>query len=247
VRYGAVLSIALVSLSLPCAYATAKGLDEGEENRLYTNEYASCMVDINHKRAAEIILNDVSDLTFAAKYQDILIDKPLNEVFECRQMHMRYQAEWLMNEDLLRFALAEALVRADLKSDKSTNFSDRAPLSHYQVETKDALAVRLRLTEKKQIPMLEKAFEQQLAMMWLAYYGECVVRRDPMKVRDWLFSKSGSAAEDQAIQNIAESLSACLTDGQKLNFKRNVLKGAMAVNYYRLAMAKPITPAGAAH
>lgn len=246
-RAKVISALALVALTLPCVCAAAMGLGDDEEKQLYTDAYASCMVDINHQRAAEIILKDVSDQAFITKYQDIFIDKALNEVFECPQMHMRYQAEWLMNEDLLRFALAEARVRADLKLDRSTNFSDRAPLSHYEMEPKVTLARRLQLTESKRQPLLDKAYDQKRALFWLAYYGECVVRRDPANSRDLLLSKSGTTAEDSAIHSISPSLSACLPDGQKLSFTRQILKGTMAVNYYRLAMAKPMASAGAAY
>jgi len=232
-------SLALVSLAVASSAIPGRaeaGNSREKEWRGYMESYASCVVAHAHARAREIVMNDPSDRDLQKKYSDIFIDKPVDAIYTCPLLNLRYQAEWLMNPDMLRFDLAQELVRSDLGQFETASFATVPALTHRDVESKDALAARLHLTAKKQANQLQLVYETAVGSVWLSHFGECVSRQDPMLVKSWLQSKSGSIEEKQAMQNLGPAFAGCVPDGRELHFNRYDLRGAVAMSYYRLSM-----------
>lgn len=232
-------SLALISLAAATSAIPSRaeaGNSQEKEWRGYMQSYASCVVAHDHARAREIIMNEPSDRDLQRKYDDIFIDKPVNAIYTCPLLNLRYQAEWLMNPDMLRFELSQELIRSDLRQFETDSFTTVPALTHRDVESKDALGARLHLTAKKQADQLQLAYETKLASVWLSHFGECVSRQDPKLVKSWLLTKSGSTEEKQAMPNLDTAFSACVPDGRELHFNRYDLRGAVAMGYYRLSM-----------
>ena len=230
----ALISLAVASSTLPSR--AEAGNSREKEWRGYMESYASCVVAHAHARAREIVMNDPSDRDLQRKYDDIFIDKPVDAIYTCPLLNLRYQAEWLMNPDMLRFELSQELVRSDLGQFEADSFASVPALTHRDVESKDALGARLRLTAKKQADQLQLLYETAQASVWLSYFGECVSRQKPKLVKSWLLTKSGNAEEKQAMQNLGPAFAACVPEGRELHFNRYDLRGAVAMGYYRLSM-----------
>ncbi len=71
---------------------------------------------------------------------------------------------------------------------------------------------------------------------WLSRYGECVVRQEPAKARYWLLTPPDSPEEISRINDLRPAFADCLNEGT-MKFNRTTMRGAVAINYYRLAMA----------
>ena len=82
----------------------------------------------------------------------------------------------------------------------------------------------------------QNGFEKAKVMGALSRYGECVVRRDPNDSRLWVLTPPDSPDEDGRIDALRPFFGACLKDG-KVAFSKATLRGAVALNYYRLAHA----------
>lgn len=205
--------------------------------RPYTDAYAQCMVWRHHDRAAAVILKDVDDETLKYKYGDVYISKPIISMPECDNLHLPPYSEFVLNANELRFSLAKSLVQTDLKGRTDESFASVPPLSHRPAQSIESLARLSGLSALSKRDALSKMQQGDEALMWLAYFGECVVRRDPANTRLWLFSRSRSSEEATILQTLNPSFGACLTDGRTLTFGREVLRGAIAINFYRLAIA----------
>jgi len=67
--------------------------------------------------------------------------------------------------------------------------------------------------------------------------GECAVRSDPIAARALLKTRLNSKEEARALQAMAFVFGGCLPKGTQVRFDATSMRGAVAVNYYRLANA----------
>lgn len=206
--------------------------------------YATCTVREHHGLAARAVLSDLDAEGLEKRFGDIFIEKPVAWVADCRELHIANGLAIWMKGEPLRMALAEALVKADLRDDTTVSFADRAPLhvsapNHSgEPGAQSATAV----SERNQ-----KHDDQRLVQAWLWRFGECVVRREPVLAREWLLSRAGTAEDAAASRRLAPAFGSCLPEGQKLALGKEMLRGSVAVNYYRLAKAPPVTGSGVVH
>jgi hypothetical protein len=146
----------------------------------------------------------------------------------------------------MRNVIAEMLVRRELANvpppvldevpglshrspgDPATTDSDGRPLAGHKAEL--ALA----------------AYERDRAAAYLSRFGECVVRVNPAGSKALLMSDEGTATEAAAFSALSTALGTCVAEGRTLNFDKWTLKGSIAVNYYRLAMAARNAPSSTA-
>ena len=71
----------------------------------------------------------------------------------------------------------------------------------------------------------------------LSMVGECAVRANPSGARDLLKARLNSKDEDAAVQALMPAFASCLAKGVQVHFNILSLRGTVAVNYYRLALA----------
>ena len=71
----------------------------------------------------------------------------------------------------------------------------------------------------------------------LSMIGECAVRADPTGARNLLKARLNSKDEDAAVQALTPAFASCLPKGAQVRFNILSLRGTVAVNYYRLALA----------
>ena len=139
--------------------------------------------------------------------------------------------------DLYRYALANALVNADFAKKADVDFEDRLPLAHIAVPAQSVLDASLHgIKSMRKRQQAQADFRESVGVAWLSRFGECVVRQAPTKARAWLLTPINVAEETSRINDLRSAFSECLGEGT-LKFNRVTMRGTVALNYYRLAMA----------
>jgi hypothetical protein len=208
--------------------------------------YATCTVRNHHNSARELILANVDNKTMERRFADIYTHEALALVVSCPELVLRFRSI-IIEPDAFRAAIADVLVNKDFRQGHIVNFEKVAPLVHLSAESNEDYQAKLIATKfTKKRSLIKQTHDQDVSRNWLSAYGECVVRKDPLLVREMLFSKPVSAEELVAISRIQPSLGACLVEGKELAFDRYTLRGSLATNYYRLAMADQTSSMGKA-
>lgn len=205
---------------------------ETAKNRQIMLDYAKCVVKQRHDRVAEAILSNVDNDMIQRQYRDLI--RP-----DCLVKAAGGDAAMKFGGDLYRYALADALVNADFAKAPNQDFSNRLPLSHLPLPDRAAFDLQLaEVKDKRQRDAMEKGFGKAAGTAWLSNYGECIVRQQPEKARLWLLTSPGVPEEMSRINDIASAFAPCLpASAGKVRFSRTTMRGAVAINYYRLSMA----------
>lgn len=200
--------------------------------------YARCEVRDNHAQSAKAVLSDLDAPDLERYFSDIFIEKPVAYVAGCRGLVIPDGQAFLLKGEALRMKLAEALVKRDLQNETSTSFADRAPLPVREPETREELDRTLANTRTESgRKHVQEAYDMRVAQSWLSHFGECIARTDPPRVHAWLLTKADTAEDVAATKALAPAFGACLGEGRKLAVGKDVLRGTVAVNYYRLTKA----------
>jgi hypothetical protein len=200
--------------------------------------YALCEVRDYHARSAKAVLSNLDAHNLEHDFSDIFIEKPVAFVAGCRELVIPDRQAFFLKGEALRMKLAEALVKADLKNETSTSFADRAPLPMREPETREELDRTLANTRTESGRRhVREVYDMRVAQSWLSHFGECVARSDPARVHAWLLTNADTAEDATATKALAPAFGACLSEGRKLTASRDVLRGTVAVDYYRLAKA----------
>ena len=86
---------------------------------------------------------------------------------------------------------------------------------------------------------MQESFDKDIIAAVFSRYGECVARTDPVGSRLWILTPADSDEETSRIKVIMPAFSRCLEPGSTIKFGREQLRGAVALNYSRLAYATP--------
>ena len=147
--------------------------------------------------------------------------------------------------DIMMYALADALVNDELPRFDPSLIEGAAPLPRGLLE-----AVFTPKPDKhysaKELKDLETARATAASRESFRAFGECVVRSDPVRSHALLRTKATSAEEGSAIQSMMPSFGQCLEQGQEFQANRTMIRGAVALAYYRLAHAPRAAPAAGA-
>lgn len=220
--------IAGFALAAPLPSAASE-FKESEIRRM-TRDYAACVVKGQHKMAAKAIVSDAGNDAIMRKYPELIDGNCLGQTAGSVQM--------MFTADFYRYALAEALVNADFAHGGPTDFNDRLPLAHLLIPPEEELQKALtKLKDRHRKEKLKEDYIKQTGVVWLSHYGECIVRTDPAGSRYWLLTPPDGPEETSRIDALEPAFANCLSSGTTIKFSRFQLRGAVAINYYRLAMA----------
>ena len=208
--------------------SAASEFKESEVRRMM-RDYAACVVNAEHKMAAAAIVADADNGVIIRKYPELIDGQCLGRAVGSVQMKF--------TADYYRYALAEALVNADFAHSGPTDFDDRLPLAHLLVPPQEELQKSLaKLKDRRRRQELQDDYNKRLGVVWLSHYGECIARTDPAGSRYWLLTPPDGPEELSRIDALRPAFASCLNGGI-IKFSRGTLRGTVAINYYRLAMA----------
>lgn len=196
-----------VALLSGALVASGQAAISAERKRQLVAEYATCVVKRLRGKAKSVVLSDRESSAAVARWDQVLSPECMPTDDSDGSMTMRTQPI------LIRFALAQALLEADPS---------------------------LGLPELAAVPPLEhgtaKASSQTAAFnIAVSRLGECVVRAAPGASTRLVRSQVTGSDETAAFEALKPALSTCLSAGQSFAFSPELLRGAVALNYYRLA------------
>jgi hypothetical protein len=203
--------------------------------RELTSKFAACVVASKNRRAqaAAVVLDDVPNSAIMKKYSG-LIDPGCLPYGDAIGMKLS------MPGDFFRYAMAEALIAAEVPP----TISDFRPVPPLTQRTQDASKYIPQPGKKysqKQLQELDHERLTDLAEIFVSRYGECVVRLDPLNSRKLLSTKPSSPEEGTVFGLLYPTLASCLEPGRTVTINRGMVRGTVAVNYYRLVTAMRTT------
>ena len=227
-----VISTLVVAATLSRPSLAADNAKEQAELRKTTLKYAACVVKRHHVQASEAILATAGNDEIMKKFSEI-IDSDCLDTVTGGGIYIRFPT------DTYQYSLADALVNADFAAHGETSFASRLPLAQpafLSVDDQTAYLAKTKSGRKRK--EMSEDFGKQNARTWLSRYGECVVREDPINTRYWLLTPPETPEETSRIKALQSVFGICLGEGT-LKFNRISMRGTVAINYYRLAMATP--------
>jgi hypothetical protein len=202
-----------------------------KETRALMHAYAKCVVDRQAKKASEALLENADNGTILRKYRQLISG-------DCLARQTKQSSEMKFGGDLYRYALADALVARELAGAPSPDLAAVPRLEHRDPGEAPSEKTKSgkRLAKEKYQEAL-KDYQQSASFSYISRYGECVVRVAPAGAKALLLTVPDSAEENARFRELGTALSTCLPPGETLRFGRVVLRGTIAINYYRLAHA----------
>lgn len=221
-----------VAIAVSSASAAALGGDYSPgETRRIANDYGKCVVARHPGAASEALLGDLSNGEIMRRY-GVLIDG------DCLVRSTHASAKMSFTGDLYRYALADALVARELALLPPPDLSSVPPLERRALP--DLPAPPPANSSKADQRRYERGvndLKQTQAFLALGELGECVVRLSPAGAKTLLSTEPETPAEAGGFDALRPAIAQCLPEGRTLALGKLVLRGTIALNYYRLAHA----------
>ena len=195
-------------IALALASAALATKDLPDSRRLMVN-FADCVVRRASRKAKNLVLG--APFRLADENFRIIIRGCLPLASTLEEVTLRTPVI------LLRFAFAEAFLRKETTLGLPA-LQSIAPLEHRPAEERPS----------------KKPAQFEIAISRL---GECIVRTAPDAATRLVRSEVATPAEAIAFAAIKPAVSKCLSAGKVFAFSPEMLRGTVALNYYRLAAA----------
>jgi hypothetical protein len=219
VRFIIVSGVVATSLA-PSSTAIADTVFSTQETRQIIYKYGACAVKHHAEGASKAVLGNVDSLTLVHDYS-ALIDRAC----------LAAGARLAFPGDYYIYALADALVARVLATAPVPDLSNVPPLERRSMasfpELKRKFGYRAALQASSNAEIFEPFNE----------YGECVVRHKPATAKAFLMTEPETALEADYFQALEPAFSACAPEDKTIKVSKTVLRGTIALNYYRLAQA----------
>lgn len=209
------------------------------EARTILAKFAQCAVRKWPDLAPRFVL-DSSTINVAKDYMTLADDYCMSDVASLKNADVGLK----ISHDIMRFAIAEALVQKELGSFDPALVKLAQPLRYAALKPADYVPKRGQKYTPKELADLQSAQVVDETRIAFQRYGECVARNDPANVRLLAFSSPNSTEESAAIKALMPLFGDCLAPGQQFKTNKTMMRGTLALAYYRLARA-PKKPAEA--
>jgi len=207
-----------------------RGLSQAEWRYAF-RDYGICVVSRYRKLATAVILDNVDDETLVKHRKPL----PANDCLKPPKMLSIWAG---LSADRVRYAIADALVRSELKGSPAPDLSAVPKLSHLEPGPPPARAAATgKPLPEKEFEEASKQYREQYLFAQFSRFGECVVRTNPAAARDLLLTEPESVQEGAAFGKVKPAMANCLIPGETMALTKLPLRGTIAVNYYRLSRA----------
>ena len=193
--------------------------------------YGACVVRRNHADSVRLIADGVDNSVVMKKYPKLIDGDCL-----VKAANPKSGIGMQLPGDMLRYAIADALVARDLATSELTDLDRVAPLRHPVLEP-------TLMPESISPEAKETKIALRKAEIFMSTFGECVVRADPQHALKLLRTKVATVEEAAALTPLAGAFGKCAPGGASFKVNRTMMRGTIAVNYYRLAVAPRLLPA----
>jgi hypothetical protein len=226
--------------NLPLNWNDADAVSEREARRM-TRRFAQCVVKHHPNPAMLVVSSDIPNEKIIREYSML---RDVDCAFQADRSNSSFKLSFQGNG--LRYALAEALVNAQFP--EAWAAVSTAPAIPHRVydATKFMPKPGMKITPAQSM-QVEEARALDEGLVFAEQFGECVARADPLSSHLLLTTLPVSPEEDAAVQALYPHLPACVPAGKKVTINVDVVRGAVALSYYRLAKALQSGTAEAAH
>ncbi len=192
-------------------------------------KFADCLTEREPKLAKEYVLHYDNQENDFEKFRAFFSD-----AYVCFRRSNYHAGSMKLSRDLLRYLLAESFVTKEVSLLASYDFSAVEPLSQPKPDKAkfEKLVAKARGIEKKK--EVAKNWEHAQLDHLLSIFGECTARENPVDARRLLSTKLSSDAERLKFKDLTPALNVCAEKHGGLAFDMMQLRGAIALNYYRL-------------
>ncbi len=205
---------------------------QDREVRKYQGKYGRCIVAREQAAARRFVLVAESKMADSRGVSKILDPDCLIEATAATDgVQMRFPA------DSLRQTLAEALLLREFATVAVPPVKDAGPIAQLTFAEADYLPKPGSKPKPNELESLAAKRSRQLAMVFLSEFGECVARADPARGFALVRTAPDSVEEKAALKSLQPAFAGCLSATESLQFTRSMLRGAVAINLYRLAHA----------
>lgn len=207
------------------------------DTRLAIEQFGRCIAARQERSASAAIVRNADNGTLIRDYSR-LIDGGCMPTPPQGAIKVKFVG------DQFRYALADGLVRRQLLSLPAPVLDGVAPLDHREPKEPSRVDRKGRPLSEARYAEAVKNYEQAQAFAYVSRFGECVVRANPSGARALLATAADSAQEKAAFADLSTAMGNCLEEGSKIELSKLVLRGTIAVNYYRLAAAAGFVGSG---
>lgn len=243
-RFSLYLLVATGTAALPLGAATAQLKPEiptgshmqrkpteadPAETRLIIGDFAKCAIKKHRREAVQFVLSGSSRETMVKIADPDCLSKTIDKKGGA-DVALR------LPPNILGYALADALINEEFPTfDAAVISTASAPTD---VVDSEAFARKpgKRYTSEE-LKKLEDARAAALKDLAFMEFGECVVRTNPSGAYALIRANATSPGESAAFQGLMQTLGGCLGKGEQFQANRTMLRGIIALNFYRLAHA----------
>lgn len=213
------------------------------EIRFVSARFADCVVKKRHYEARRLLLEHASEEENDAERKR-LISRISDGDCLIQAARAFSDVEMKFPGDTMRYALAEALIHADLANRPVIDVTKIPPLSHPVLDESSSSPKPGEKLSTSRLALLQARRSDQVAAIALSQFGECVVRKQPAGSNELLQTVASSPAEATAFVALQPALSGCLDSGSTVRLNKSLARGTVALNYFRLANATVRPPLG---
>jgi hypothetical protein len=182
-------------------------------------------------KASEALLANADNSTIIRNYPMLIISA-------CLKGPPLATTQMRFGGDLYRYALADALVSKEFSSAPAPQLDAVPRLAHREPEPAPAaLGPHAKRSDRRKHEEALRNHEKSTGYHFLSLYGECIVRSNAAGAKAVLLTSPDSPDEAARFGDLRPTLGRCLPEGRTLSFGKVTLRGAIAINYYRLAHA----------
>lgn len=225
-----VITLATLALAIaaPVAASAQRPSDEARL-RAIAADYADCVVARYPAMAVDSVVNDLPNDEIADRH------RRLNSVSCMGDARTGNVGGVSFAGDTFRYMLAEGLVRLHYRTTGPTDLSAVPALERRPVAPLDEAA--LATMNDRRAQEVRDRHAGAMGLRTMALLGECVARRNPDTVRGLALTTPASPEEAAAFRTVQPAIASCLPVGATVRLNRGTVRGALLLNYYRLAYA----------
>ncbi|QNN66023.1 hypothetical protein H9L12_05865 [Sphingomonas rhizophila] len=149
----------------------------------------------------------------------------------------RYVETLRGNVDLIRYGVANALVRQSYPTTYPATMASAPALVHTKRPFDEAGFMSSARFRNLGPRALTEARQEKAVFDFMEVFGDCVVRRNPAAAHKFLLTDVASPDERAALGGLRPSLATCLPADRKATLDLDMIRGAVADNFIRLAEA----------
>lgn len=232
--------LAAAFLQFPEDYEDA-GMTDLQKRQL-GYDFGRCVVKQRAKLASRVIVANLTNAEIIRKHSTLIDGNCLVKSWPTNSsggMQMKLPG------DLMRYGLADALIALEFATGLPAELATRPALEHHPVIPTDYEPKPGKKVKPKQLEAMAEAKANALMFRYMARFGECVARANPLLAHRLIMSKPGTAEERAAFSGLKPAFNNCVEVGQTFSVNFTIMRGTVALNAYRLAHG-PAAAAGAA-